>query len=92
MYKDWRQCHVISEQGRPFFMKYFSPSSVLAIAFFLAVIECCIDQWTDHGTRKETNWGGKQFKTAYQSYIGSINDIWQHGIVQSANLFETHTR
>ena len=50
-------------------------------------IECCIDEWTD-GTRKDTTWGGEQFKTSYQSHISSLDDFWQHGIAQSADLFE----
>ena len=91
-----------------FFHEYFSPLSVTAIAFILAMvrvvlyyttahgfdecvhcyqIECCIDEWTD-GTRKDTRWGGEQFKTAYQSHISSINVFCQRGSVKVTDLFE----
>ncbi|KAH9008200.1 hypothetical protein EDB84DRAFT_134810 [Lactarius hengduanensis] len=67
--------------------EHFSPVSIPAIAFILAVVECCIDEWTD-GTRKETEWDENQCKTVYQSHISSLNDFRQHGINQGADLFE----
>ncbi|KAH9035131.1 hypothetical protein EDB83DRAFT_2525086 [Lactarius deliciosus] len=67
--------------------EHFSPVSIPAIAFILAVVECCIDEWTD-GTRKDTEWDENQCKTVYQSHISSLNDFWQHGINQGADLFE----
>ncbi|KAH9165355.1 hypothetical protein EDB89DRAFT_2076903 [Lactarius sanguifluus] len=67
--------------------KHFSPVSIPTIAFILAVVECCIDEWTD-GTRKETEWDEKRFKTVYQSHISSLNDFRQHGIDQGTDLFE----
>lgn len=50
-------------------------------------IECCIDEWTD-GTRMETEWDERRFKTVYQSHISSLNDFRQHDRAQGANLFE----
>ncbi|KAH9035106.1 hypothetical protein EDB83DRAFT_2229059 [Lactarius deliciosus] len=67
--------------------EHFSPVSIPAIAFILAVVECCIDEWSD-GTRKETEWDEKRFKTVYQSHISSLNDFRQHGIDQDTDLFE----
>ncbi|KAI9450996.1 hypothetical protein BJY52DRAFT_1175373 [Lactarius psammicola] len=67
--------------------EYFSPMSVPAIASMLAVVECCIDEWTD-GTRKETEWDDKRFKTVYQSHINSLNDFRQHSIDKGVDLFE----
>ncbi|KAH9167169.1 hypothetical protein EDB89DRAFT_137186 [Lactarius sanguifluus] len=67
--------------------EHFSQLSIPAIAFILAVVECCIDEWTD-GTRKETEWDEKQCKTVYQSHISSLNDFREHGINLGADLFE----
>ena len=50
-------------------------------------IECCIDEWTD-GTRKETEWDERRFKTVYQSHISTLNDLWQRDITQGSRLFE----
>ncbi|KAH9000911.1 hypothetical protein EDB86DRAFT_2903919 [Lactarius hatsudake] len=69
------------------FHEHFSPLPVPAIGFILAVVECCIDEWTD-GIRKETEWDENRCKTVYQSHISSLIDFWQHGIDQGADLFE----
>ncbi|KAH9014235.1 hypothetical protein EDB85DRAFT_2214734 [Lactarius pseudohatsudake] len=67
--------------------QHFSPVSIPAIAFILAVVECCIDEWTD-GTHKETEWDEKRFKTVYQSHISSLDDFRRHAIDQGTDLFE----
>ncbi|KAI9447462.1 hypothetical protein H4582DRAFT_5138 [Lactarius indigo] len=67
--------------------EHFSPLSIPAIAFILAMVECCIDEWTD-GTRKETEWDENRWKTVYQSHISSLNDFREHDINQGADLFE----
>ncbi|KAH8982652.1 hypothetical protein EDB86DRAFT_2969932 [Lactarius hatsudake] len=72
------------EADRVTYHEHFSPVSIPAIAFMLAVVECCIDEWTD-GTRKETEWDENQCKTVY---ISSLNDFWQHGINRGADLLE----
>ncbi|KAF8265704.1 hypothetical protein EI94DRAFT_1588060, partial [Lactarius quietus] len=69
------------------FHKHFSPLSVPAVAFILAVMECCIDEWTD-GTRKDTEWDDTRFKTVYQSHISSVNDFWRHDVAQKGDVFE----
>ncbi|KAN0137441.1 hypothetical protein V8E53_004886 [Lactarius tabidus] len=69
------------------FHEYFSPFPVVAIAFILVVIECCIDEWR-YGTRKDTMWDGKRFKTVYQAHIRSLNNFWKHDIAQGTDSFE----
>ncbi|KAH9057235.1 hypothetical protein EDB87DRAFT_1686512 [Lactarius vividus] len=67
--------------------EHFSPVSIPAIAFILAVVEGCIDEWTD-GMCKETEGDENRRKIVDQSYISSLNDFWEHDINQGADLFE----
>jgi len=69
------------------FPEHFSPIPIPAIAFILAAIECCIDEWSD-GTHNETGWDEERFKTVYQSHIMSLNDFQQRSIAQDDDAFE----
>ncbi|KAI9509443.1 hypothetical protein F5148DRAFT_1187393 [Russula earlei] len=67
------------------FSKHFSPIPIEAIALALAVIQCCIDEWTD-GTRKESKWTEERYKTVYDSHISSLNALRDHSRPQGEDL------
>jgi hypothetical protein len=60
---------------------------ILTKACNCSQIECCIDEWR-YGTRKETKWDEKRFKTVYQSLIKSLNDFRKQDIAQGVDMFE----
>ncbi|KAI9450205.1 hypothetical protein F5148DRAFT_1337392 [Russula earlei] len=56
------------------FYEHFTPIPIQTIALALAVIECCIDEWTD-GTRKESNWTEGRYRSVYYSHVLSLNSL-----------------
>jgi len=69
------------------FQEHFSPMPIRAMALVLAVIQCCIDEWTD-GTRTDSNWDEKCFKTVYQWHIDALTKFHDHDNAENADPLE----
>ncbi|KAH9984988.1 hypothetical protein BJV77DRAFT_1162251 [Russula vinacea] len=60
------------------FYEYFAPIPFETIAFVLAVIESCIDEWSD-GTWKESKLTEERYKAIYVSHLNTLRDLHSHG-------------
>jgi len=60
------------------FHEYFDPIPLKVIALVAAVVECCIDGWSD-GTYKESTWKEARHKMNYYAHLNSLLDINSHG-------------
>jgi len=69
------------------FQEHFSPMPIRAMALVLAVIQCCIHEWTD-GIREDSNWDESHFKGVYQLHIDLLIKLHDNDNPESGDPFE----
>lgn len=69
------------------FQEHFSPMPIPAMALVLAVIQCCIEEWTN-GTGAESDWNESRFKSVYQWHIDSLIGFDSCDDAESGDPFE----
>ncbi|KAF8494171.1 hypothetical protein F5888DRAFT_675088 [Russula emetica] len=65
--------------------EHFSPMPIPIIALMLAVVQCCIDEWSD-GQRKDSNWDENKIQAVYTSHVASLLIFQAQGLEKNIDV------